>query len=351
MNGMMKAAVLHGPADVRFEEVPIPQIGAKDVLLAIKAAGNCGSDLQRIMVDGTWVLPCIPGHEFSGQIVEIGSKVTTVSVGDRVTATPQIPCMECAHCLAGDYNLCEDYDYVGSRSDGSFAEYLKIPATNVRVLPDTLSYEEAAMTDPVCVSLHGIKRSGGIKPGDVAVIMGAGPIGMLACQWAKTLGAKKVIAVDVFDEKLKMVSDLGVDKVINAQNQDVVQEIFDATDGKGATLYIETAGTVQTNIQALMSAAKRGRIVHIGRIYKDVVLPPEAWASIFRKELSIIGSVNFNSSPNDDEWSMALHYMGNGSIITEPLITHRLPMSEVGPTFTKMYNKEIEYNKVLFFNE
>ncbi len=346
----MMAAVLYKPGDIRYEERPVPQIGPEDVLIRVKAAGNCGSDLQRIMVTGTWVLPCIPGHEFSGDIAKVGDNVSSLSVGQRVTATPQIPCMECDWCKSGQYNLCENYDYVGSRSDGAFAEYIKVPAKNVRIIPDSISYEAAAMIDPTCVSLHGFKRSGGVLPGETVVVMGAGPIGGLACQWGKVLGAKQVIAVDVIDEKLKTISNLGVTHTINSTREDVVQRILDLTGGKGGNLYIETAGAIETNVQALYSAAKRGRIVHIGRIYKSVTLPPEAWAQIFRKELSIIGSVNFNSSPNDDEWSIAIHYVSKGQIVAEPFITHRLPMSEVGPMFKKMYLKEIYYNKVIFFN-
>lgn len=348
MSKKMMAAVLHGPADVRYEEIPVPSIGKGEVLVKVKAAGNCGSDLQRIMMVGTWVLPCIPGHEFSGEIVEVSNELDSTLVGKRITATPQIPCMKCDWCKAGQYNLCEDYDYVGSRSDGAFAEYIKLPIANVRLIPDNLSYEEASMTDPVCVSLHGIKRSGGVHPGETVVVMGTGPIGMLAAQWAKVLGAKQVIAVDIFDEKLDLIKSLGATHTINGKKVDVVEKIFELTEGKGGDLYIETAGTIETNIQALYSAAKRGRIVHIGRIYHDVTLPSEAWAKIFRKELSVIGSVNFNSSPNDDEWKMAIHYMSTGQIQTLPLITHRLKMKDVGPTFKKMFNKEIVYNKIIF---
>lgn len=350
MKNTMKASVLYGPGDIRFEDVEIPSISEKEVLVEVKAAGNCGSDLQRIMVDGTWVLPCIPGHEFSGKVIEVGKQVTNISVNDRVTSTPQIPCMKCDWCLAGQYNLCENYDYVGSRSDGAFAEYIKLPAMNIKKLPDNVDYETGAMTDPVCVSLHGYKRSGGVAPGDTVIVMGVGPIGMFACQWGRVLGAKNIIAVDISDDKLEIAKKIGATYTINGKKEDVVDKIANYTDGKGGDLYIETAGTIETNIQALLSAAKRARIVHIGRIYKEVKLPSEAWAKIFRKELSIIGSVNFNSSPNDDEWSMALHYLSTGQIEAKHLISHRLPMIEVGPTFKKMYKKEIQYNKILFHN-
>ena len=348
MKKTMMASVLHAPGDVRYEAVPLPNIAGDEVLIAVKAVGNCGSDLQRIMIEGTHVFPCIPGHEFSGQIVEVGSEVTRVKSGERVTASPQLPCGQCRWCRYGQYNLCENYDYIGSRSDGAFAEFIKIPEANVRVLPDSVSYEEGSMTDPCCVSLHGCKRAGGVNVGETVVVMGLGPIGMIAGQWGRILGARQVIGVDVVESKLKTAEGLGIDHCIDAQREDVVQKIHDLTDGDGGNLYIETAGSVQTHIQALMSAAKRARIVHIGRIYHDVTLPKEAFAQIFRKELHVYGSVNFNSSPLDDEWSRALHFLDNGSIKTQPLISHRIRIEHVGATFRKMYEKAFEYNKIIF---
>jgi L-iditol 2-dehydrogenase len=345
---MMKGAVLHAPADLRYEEVPIPTIAASEVLLRVKAAGNCGSDLKRIMVEGTHVFPCIPGHEFAGEVVEAGRDVTSYKPGDRVTAAPLIPCFHCEWCLQGQYNLCEDYDYVGSRSDGAFADFIKVPAFNLIRLPDTVSYEAAAMTDPAGVALHALRRAQGVAPGEVVVVLGAGPIGMFVCQWARIMGAREVIATDVLDEKLAIARDLGVHTCINASREDVVQRILEETDGKGADLIVETAGSVDTHRQALLAARKRGRIVHIGRAYKDILLADEVFTKIFRRELAVYGAVNTNFSSHDHEWETTVHYLASGAIRTEPLISHRLPMREVGETFRKMYAQEIVYNKIIF---
>jgi len=348
MKGKMKAAVLHAPGDVRFQEVPIPPIGAGEVLLHIRAAGNCGSDLKRIMVEGTWVFPCIPGHEFSGEVAEVGDGVDGYSVGDRVTAAPMLPCFRCEWCLQGQYNLCDDYDYVGSRSDGAFAEYMKIRAFNLVKLPDNVSDEAAAMTDPASVALHALRRAGGVGPGDVVAVLGAGPIGLFACQWAALMGAGKVIATDIFDEKLEIACGLGVPVRINSAREDTVKRILEETAGKGADLIIETAGSVETHRQALLTARKRGRIVHIGRAYADVLLADEVFTKIFRRELAVFGAVNTNFSPHDHEWKTAVDYLASGALRTEPLVSHRLPMSEVGETFRRMFRKEIVYNKIIF---
>jgi L-iditol 2-dehydrogenase len=348
MTGKMKGAVLHAPGDVRFEDVPIPSIRPTEVLLRVKAAGNCGSDLKRIMVEGTHVFPCIPGHEFSGEVAEVGEGVEGWQPGDRVTAAPMLPCFRCEWCLQGQYNLCDDYDYVGSRSHGAFAEYMKIPAFNLVKLPDTVSDEAGAMTDPAGVALHALRRAGGVGPGDVVVVLGAGPIGLFACQWAALMGAGKVIATDILDEKLEIARALGVPVCLNSAKQDVVMGIMEETGGKGADLLIETAGSVETHRQALLAARKRGRIVHIGRAYTDVLLADEVFTKIFRRELAVYGAVNTNFSPHDHEWKTTVDYLASGAIRTEPLVSHRLPMSAVGETFQKMFRREMVYNKIIF---
>jgi L-iditol 2-dehydrogenase len=351
MEGKMKAAVLYAPADLRYEEMDIPGIGDHDVLLRVKAAGNCGSDLHRIMVEGTYHFPCVPGHEFAGEVVDIGQSVEGFHSGDRVTAAPLIPCMRCEWCYHGQYNLCEDYDYVGSRSDGAFAEYMKIPAFNVVKLPDSVDYESAAMTDPAAVALHALRRGGGVGIGETVAVLGAGPIGMLFCQWARISGARKIIATDVVAQKLDILEEIGVDVAVDADKEDVVERIKQETQGLGADVIVETAGSVQTHLQSLAAARKRGRIIHIGRAYTDVTLPDEFFTQVFRRELNIYGAVNSNFSPHDHEWRATVQSMASGILKTKPLISHRLHLSKIAETFHRMYKGEIYYNKIIFTHE
>jgi L-iditol 2-dehydrogenase len=348
MKGKMMAASLHAPGDLRYEDIDIPQISPKEVLIKVKAAGNCGSDLQRIMTEGTYSFPCVPGHEFSGVIAETGNEIINFKPDDRVTVAPLIPCMKCEWCLQGQYNLCEDYDYLGSRSNGAFAEYVKAPEANLVKLPPDVDFEEGAVTDPAAVALHAIKRGGGIEPGQTVAVLGAGPIGMLVCQWAAVMGAEKVMATDIVDEKLKTVLGLGADISINSKNEDVVSRIMAETEGKGADVLIETAGSIETHKQSLVAARKRGRVIHIGRAYSDMVLPDEVFTKIFRKELSVYGAVNSNFSPHDHEWETVVRYISDGRLKIKPLISHRLPLKVIADTFRKMYNKEILYNKIIF---
>jgi L-iditol 2-dehydrogenase len=348
MKGSMTAAVLHKPGDLRYEKTGIPEISDGEVLIRVRAAGNCGSDLKRIMVEGTYHFPCIPGHEFSGEVAETGKSVNGLKAGDRVTAAPLIPCMKCEWCMQGQYNMCDDYDYIGSRSDGAFAEYVKVPAANVVRLPARVDFEDGAATDPAAVALHAIRRAGGVHAGETVAVLGAGPIGMLACQWVRALGAGKVIATDVFEEKLKVARDLGADVTVDARRSDVVNRIMEETGGRGADLLMETAGSLDTHIQALLAARKRGRIILIGRAYRDMLMPDEVFTKVFRRELVVYGAVNSNFSLHDHEWKTTVDYMASGKIVIKPLISHRLPMSAIGETFRKMHNGEIMYNKIIF---
>jgi len=342
----MKATVLHAPGDLRCEEVPVPEIGATDVLLKIKATGNCGSDLQRIMVEGTHRLPCIPGHEFAGEVAALGRDVSSWKPGDRATAAPQIPCYACEWCQLGEFNLCNDYDYVGSRSDGSFAQYVKIPAVNLVRMPETVDFEEAAATDPACIALHGIRRAGGIRTGETLVVLGAGPIGLFACQWGRILGAGQVIAVDIVEEKLKVAAQLGADVTINGNEEDVVGAIKKLT-GDGAGLVMETAGTLATQRQSLQVARKRGRVVSIGRSHKDVLLPDAIYSLIFRRELEVYGSVNTSFAGLNNEWRTALSFMARRALKVKPLISHRITLARTPEMFARMHRKEVVYSKII----
>ena len=174
---MMKAAVLHAPADLRVEEVPVPEdLGENEVLVKVAACGICGSDIGRVMVTGTYNFPTIPGHEFAGTVEKVGSAVSHLSAGDKVAVAPLMPCRECEDCARGNYSLCEDYNFLGSRTDGAFAEYLKAPAQNVLKVPDNVSLEVAATIEPAAIILHGIHKVD-LSLGDAVVVVGCGALG------------------------------------------------------------------------------------------------------------------------------------------------------------------------------
>ena len=177
-NKMMNAAVLHAVGDLRYETVPMPEVGEDEVLLKIRACGVCGSDIPRVYTKGTYHFPTIPGHEFAGEIVASNDPAL---LGRRAAVFPLLPCHKCPPCKVGEFANCHNYDYYGSRRDGAFAEYLAVKKANLILAPDTLSYDCAAMCEPGAVARAAVRRMN-VELGDLVVIYGAGPIGLIAAQ-------------------------------------------------------------------------------------------------------------------------------------------------------------------------
>ncbi|MEG0378809.1 MAG: alcohol dehydrogenase catalytic domain-containing protein, partial [Eubacterium sp.] len=195
---MMKAVRMYKPGDLRVEDVPKPEMMADEAMVKVRAVGLCGSDIPRALVYGAHVSPITIGHEFAGEIEAVGADVKNFKPGDRVVVPPLIPCGKCEWCEKGIYSLCEDYDYYGSRRDGALAEYVSVKESNLLKVPEGVSFEDAATLDPCANAYHGLMR-GNFEKGDSVCIVGTGPIGLFAAQYAKLSGASKVIAVDVWD--------------------------------------------------------------------------------------------------------------------------------------------------------
>lgn len=216
----MKALVITGISKVELQDLEIPKYKDDEVLIKVKYCGICGSDLPRALDGGVHSFPIVVGHEFSGQIVEVGEKVKNVKVGDRVTAGALLPCGKCEACQQGRPAMCSNYGFIGSRQNGAMAEYVAVKSQNVVKLPDEVDYKEGAMIEPLTVALHGIQRIN-IKAGATALVFGAGTIGLLALQCLKAVGAGKVYMVDVVDKKLELAKKLGADDVINSMKVDL----------------------------------------------------------------------------------------------------------------------------------
>lgn len=343
----MKAAVLHKIKDLRVEEVDTPEIGDDDVLVKVRAAGICGSDIPRVMIYGTYRFPLIPGHEFAGEIVKKGKNVRNLKGDEKVTVVPLIPCGNCKFCYTGEYAQCPNYDYIGSRSNGGFAQYTRVPVSNIIPLPENVDYESASFTEPVAVALHGIRRAG-IQVGDTVAIFGVGPIGIILAQWARILGASKIFLVDIIEEKLKVARDYGFSECINAKNEDPVKKIKENTDG-GVELSIESAGSPKAFVQSIEVPKAFGKVVFLGNIQGDVTFPEKVVSSILRRQLTIYGTWNSNFAPAfKDDWRLSLHFMGIGALKVTPLITHRFKIEQANEAFDLMWNKKEFFNKVMF---
>jgi len=329
----MHAAVLHAPGDLRYEAVPVPSIGPGEVLIKVAACGICASDVPRVRTVGMYTMPMIPGHEFAGEIVERGDDAPGPATGDPVAVFPLIPCRRCRYCEQGAYEVCNAYDYLGSRSDGAYAEFVKAPAWNTIAVPDGVRLQHAALTELAAVALHAVRRAD-IAEGDTVAVLGAGPIGLLAAQWARARGAGQVLVVDIVPEKLDMAAGLGFERCVNARTADPVAAVLDATDDMGADLVIEAAGVPETVRQSVQMAGTLGHVVIMGNPSADVELPKELVSSILRKQLTIKGTWNSTFAPDPpSDWHTALEGMRDGAIDVGSLITHRFPLARVHDAF------------------
>lgn len=347
----MKACVLHAVGDLRCEEVPAPSVRKGEVLIKIKASGVCGSDIPRVFDKGTYHFPTIPGHEFAGQIIEAGEGVDSALIGKKAAVFPLLPCMKCECCQIGEYAACTDYNYYGSRCDGAFAEYISVPVWNLVMVPDVLSYEEAAMAEPAAVAIHALRQAG-IEIGDNVVIFGAGPIGLMLAQWAQAWGADRVMLVDIDGGKISFAKGLGYKNVWNSTDGDPVQWIKEVTGGKGADLAVEGAGVSITLEQCLKSVRPFGRVVAMGNPLGEMKLSQKGYWELLRKQLKICGTWNssFVSLPKND-WVLAIRAMEQGKLNVKPFITHRFPLEQGKEALEMMRDRKEFYNKVMFIME
>ena len=233
----MNAWVLHDINDFRLEAVEEPIPGKDEVLVEVKAAGICGSDIPRVYQNGTYSFPLIPGHEFSGVVAKTGRNVDDGWIGRRVGIFPLIPCMDCIPCRKKQYEMCRHYSYLGSRTNGGFAEYAAVPAANLIPLPDRVSFEEAAMLEPMAVAVHAMRRIAPKAPETVAVC-GLGTIGLLLILFLREAGVRQILAIGNKDFQKQMLGRLGLPEEAwcDSRKQDAGQWLTEHTGGAGADL-------------------------------------------------------------------------------------------------------------------
>jgi len=347
MNEKMKAAVLYAVGDIRYEQVKIPQVKEGEALVKVKVCGICASDIPRVMEKGTYHFPLIPGHEISGIVAQKRKGNSKIKEGDRVTIFPLLPCYKCSYCQRGRYNLCDNYDYLGSRSDGGFAEYVKAPVNNLVRIPPTISYEEAALVEPSAVALHAINRVK-VEINDSIAILGVGFIGIVLAQWARIRGVRNIFLVDIKEEKLKVARQYSFEKIINAAKENPVEKILKESRG-GVDISIEAAGVPTTFKQYLQLTKKGGKVILLGNMRGEVKLSENLISGILRKELTLYGSWNsvFTHFPKN-EWETTLYFIKIGELKVKPLITHHFKLKQVKKVFWMMHEGREFFNKVIF---
>lgn len=345
----MKGCVLEAVGQLIYKEVdaPIPKTG--EVLLKTKAAGICGSDIERVFVKGTYHFPTIPGHEFSGKIVQVGEGVDTNLLGRRAAVFPLLPCRKCDMCEVGEYASCRNYNYFGSRCDGGFAEYVAIPVWNLIFGPDSLSYEVMAMAEPAAVSLHALSQ-GDVKLGDQVAVFGAGAIGLMIGELARIAGVDKVIMLDIEQKKLDFAKSIGFSCVVNTGEVGWKQKVMEYSEHKGVDLAIEGAG-VSATIEGCFEVVKPlGRVVLMGNPIGDVILRQKAYWEILRKQLTVSGTWNSDYTRKRNDWQIVMEKMASGKLEVSKFITHRFKLRECNLAFEMVRDKKEFTNRVIFIN-
>lgn len=344
----MKAARLHQIGDFRCDQVVIPEPQGEELLLRVGACGVCGSDLPRVFEHGSsnGKYPLTIGHEFAGEVVAVGPEADPALIGVKGAVFPLIPCRQCTSCITGNYAMCEDYDYLGSRRDGGFAEYCLIPS-KWHLIPSSRGDMEAlAMTEPACVAQHAVRRSG-VQTGQYLVIFGAGPIGIMAARWAELFGCR-VLLVDVAQEKVAFARDKGFDAV-NSNTQNVAEYVRGQNGGKLADAAIEGTGFGSALERCIDCVRACGSVALLGNPRQQTVVAGKFHSAILRKELNIHGIWNSSRAPYPvDEWTNTVHMMDEGKFQVRDLITHRLKLEELPQALQEIRSGSLKIVKAMY---
>lgn len=329
----MKAWVLHAVNDFRYEEINIPECPQGWAIVKVKAAGICSSDIARIFTKGTYHFPTIPGHEFSGVVYSVSDDSDKHWIGKRVGIFPLIPCRECPQCENKHYEMCEHYDYLGSRRDGGFAEYVAVPIWNLIELPDSVTFEHAAMLEPLSVALHATKVVG-VKKGDDVAIIGTGMIGIAAGQWAYKLGAKSVTVYGRSEGKRSLVEKCGLEYRLDDDN------LYD--------FVLEAVGTPSAIEKAIEKAKPGGTVILMGNPSGNIELNQNIYWRILRKQLTLKGTWNScYDGLNPSDWTEAVSAINKGEISVSSLITHKYGQEELKEGLDLMFEHKEPYCKVM----
>ena len=323
----MKALLWHNQRDVRVEEVPEPTVKPGTVKIKVKWCGICGTDLHEYLAGPIFIpteehplthvkAPVILGHEFSGEVIEIGEGVTSHKVGDRVVVEPIYSCGKCEACKHGHYNVCEQLVFHGLGGEGGgFSEYTVVPEDMVHHIPDEMTYEQGALVEPAAVAVHAVRQSK-LKEGEAVAVFGCGPIGLLVIQALKQRGATPVIAVELSKERQELAKLAGADYVLNPATQDVLAEIRNLTNGLGVNVSFEVTGVEVVLRQAIESTSFEGQTVIVSVWEKDATITPN---NLVLKEKEVIGILGYRHI-----FPAVIKLISSGQIQAEKLITKKL---------------------------
>lgn len=345
----MKAWILKNNADIVFSDVDRPEIKEGEVLVKVKAAGICGSDIPRIYNNGAYFYPLITGHEFSGQVEATGEKVDSKWLKKRVGIFPLIPCGECIPCKNKQYEMCRKYSYLGSRRNGGFAEYVAVPENNLLELPDNVTFEQAAMLEPMAVAVHSIRRVN-INPTDKVVVCGLGTIGMLIVMFLIEMGIKNIIVIGNKDFQKETILKLGIpeENYCDSKSSDSDKWLKEKSGNYGFDVFFECVGKNETINQAVDNTAPAGKVMLVGNPHSDISFDKNTYWKILRHQLMVTGTWNSSFTHEaDDDWHYVLGKLSEGKISPENIITHKFAFDELEKGLIIMRDKTEGFLKVM----
>jgi L-iditol 2-dehydrogenase len=340
----MNALVLSEYGRFTLDALPVPTCGPGEVLVQVAACGICGSDVHGYDgSSGRRIPPIVMGHEAAGTVAAVGSDVSAVAPGDRVTFDSTVYCAKCEHCIRGEVNLCEDRQVVGVscgdyRRAGAFAEYIVVPDYILYRLPDSLSFAEAAMLEAVSVALHAVKLAE-VEAGDTALVIGSGMIGLLVLQAALVAGCSRVLVADVDATRLKLAEELGADETFEASGAALTDAILRRTHGRGVDLVLEAVGRSETVATAIDCVRKGGRVTLIGNIAAQASLPLQ---KVVTRQIRLQGSC-----ASAGEYPEAMELVSSGKIKVSPLISAVAPLRDGPSWFKRLHAREPNLMKVI----
>lgn len=334
----MKAVYLESPKNAFIKEIEEPLCLQGYAKVRVRAVGICGSDVSAYKgTSPMCTYPRIIGHEIVGEIVEINDRATNLNIGDKVILEPYVYCGRCYPCLNGRTNSCENLKVLGVHIDGGMTEYISHPVHLIYKLPNSLSFEEAVMAEPLSIALHSIHRLK-LKPEEHIVIFGAGQIGNLIAQASLAIGAIPIL-IDILDERLDIAKSLGIENTLNPNKEDIVEEIKRLTNNRMAECVVEATGSVFGIRTALDVVSFTGRIAFVGWPNQEISLPT---ALITRKELDIYGSRN-----SVGEFPLALEMIEKKKVNVKALISKIVSLDEIPEYLRILAEKPSEFLKVL----
>jgi L-iditol 2-dehydrogenase len=336
----MKAAVWHGGKHVRIEEVPDPEVNTDEVLVRVKSAGICGSDAHAFEGKSKRrVPPLILGHEFSGVVADVGTGVLGFQNGDRVVVEPIISCGACERCSNGRTNICLEIRFIGLHVPGAFAEYVAVPARKCYKLPDSVSFDEAALVEPLSVATHAVNMTP-TKVGDNLLVIGSGVVGLMILQVARLGISGSIFVSDLIDYKLDLAKRLGANAIIHSGREDVSKRVRELTKGRGVDAVIEAVGVQDTLQQALTLVKKGGQVTITGLLEQMIQVDI---MKLVTNEITMRGGYCYTSA----EFKTSLDLVATGTVQLKPLITHSFPLENIADAVDLLTEGKEQHIKIL----